>query len=121
MFVRMGAGAVERLVDGLGYSRVSASVSTALVGGEPVLRFRRGSMNARRVHVELVLLGGERAIDVSFHPAAASDVVRGHARQHPRPGCPPRPPRQHRGHVLHPAQRHAGVLAVYREKPPPAK
>ena len=85
MFVHM-----ERLTDGLWYERTSASVSQVGVRRrsngeiEPVLRLRRGAMNGRRVHVDLVLLGGDRAVEVSFHPAATVDLVRGHAR---RRGC----------------------------------
>ena len=76
---------MERLTDGLWYERQTASSSVVGVRRrstgdvEPVLRLRRGSMNARRVHVDLVLLGGDRAVEVSFHPAAVVDLVRGHA------------------------------------------
>ena len=77
--------AMERLTDGLWYGRETAS--TSLVGVrrrsngdvEPVLRLRRGAMNGRRVHVDLVLLGGDRTVEVSFHPAATVDLVRGYA------------------------------------------
>ena len=78
---------MQRLTDGLWYERTSASVSQVGVrrrssgDAEPVLRLRRGVMNGRRVHVDLVLLGGDRAVEVSFHPAATVDLVRGHARR----------------------------------------
>jgi hypothetical protein len=83
MFVVVG---IERLTEGLWYERQAPSVSVVHVGGSAaersaVLRVRRAAMNGRRVHVDLVLLGGARTIDVSFHPAAAVDVVRGHARR----------------------------------------
>ena len=80
MFVGM-----ERLTDGLWYDRTTASTSVVGVrrrsggGIEPMLRFRRAAMNGRRVHVDLVLLGGDRTVEVSFHPAATVDLVRGHA------------------------------------------
>lgn len=78
---------MERLTDGLWYDRRAPSAS--LVGVrrrttdpvEPVLRLRRGAMNGRRLHVDLVLLGGDRTVEVSFHPAATVDLVRGHARR----------------------------------------
>ena len=76
---------MERLTDGLWYERETASSSLVGMrrrstgGVEPVLRLRRGAMNGRRVHVDLVLLGGDRSVEVSFHPAATVDLVRGHA------------------------------------------
>lgn len=76
---------MERLTDGLWYERRTVSISVFAVGRrsggdpEPVLRLRRGPMNGRRVHVDLVLLGGDRVVEVSFHPAATVDLVRGHA------------------------------------------
>lgn len=82
--------AMERLTDGLWYERETASSSRVGVRRrssgevEPVLRLRRGAMNGRRVHVDLVLLGGDRCVEVSFHPAATVDLVRGHAE---RRGC----------------------------------
>lgn len=76
---------MERLTDGLWYERQTASTSVVTVRrrardhAEAVLRIRRGAMNGRRVHVDLVLLGGDRTVEVSFHPAATVDLVRGHA------------------------------------------
>ncbi len=35
-----------------------------------------------RARVDLVLLEGERTVDVSFHPAASVEVVRAHSRRH---------------------------------------
>ena len=76
---------MDRLTDGLWYERQTASTSVVAVRrrtrdpAEPVLRIRRGAMNGRRVHVDLVLLGGDRTVEVSFHPAATVDLVRGHA------------------------------------------
>jgi hypothetical protein len=79
---------MEQLTDGLWYERSTASSSHVGVERrpgsgaiEPVLRLRRGAMNGRRVHVDLVLLGGDRAVEVSFHPAATVDLVQGHARR----------------------------------------
>jgi hypothetical protein len=86
MFVDM-----ERLTDGLWFERESASSSVFGIARlrpgrsgeeiEPVLRFRRGAMNGRRLHVDLVLLGGDRSVEVSFHPAATVDLVHGHAQR----------------------------------------
>jgi len=73
------------LTPGLWYTSESASSSIAQVARigsgtiEPVLRFRRGAMNAKRMHVDLVLLGGERSVEVSFHPAATVDFLAGQA------------------------------------------
>ncbi len=76
-----------QLTTGLWYSRETASSSIAEVARigsgtvEPVLRFRRGVMNAKRMHIDLVLLGGERSVEVSFHPAATVDLVHGQAQR----------------------------------------
>ena len=87
----MFATMMERLTEGLWFERESASSSVAGIVRlrsrrpgqeiEPVLRFRRGPMNGRRVHVDLVLLGGDRSVEVSFHPAATVDLVQGHAQR----------------------------------------
>lgn len=48
-------------------------------GTAPIVQLRRGE---GRAHVDLVLLGGDRTIDVSFQPATSVDLVREQAQWH---------------------------------------
>lgn len=68
--------AIERLTAGLGYER-RGRASVVHAAEEPILRLRRDRTRAR---VDLLLLGGERTVEVSFHPATADAVVRARAR-----------------------------------------
>lgn len=68
---------VEPLAPELVYERRAAS-SVLRCTARPILRLRR---DGPRVHVDLVLLDGDRFVEVSFHPAAASALVAGHARR----------------------------------------
>lgn len=67
----------ERLTAGLEYDRQPAA-SVVVAAGQPLLRVRR---EGRRAGVDLVLLGGDRTIEVSFHPSAANGLVRERARR----------------------------------------
>ncbi|HVF33657.1 MAG TPA: hypothetical protein VM933_11530, partial [Acidimicrobiales bacterium] len=69
--------ACERLTAGLEYDRRGA-VSAVLTEGEEVLRFRRGE---GRAHLDLVLLGGWRTVEISLQPAAAVRLVGERARR----------------------------------------
>lgn len=69
-----------QLTSGLWHERL-ATASVVSTAAGPVLRIRRG---AGRAHVELLLLGGEHTIEVSFHPAAALRLIEEQARRHRR-------------------------------------
>jgi hypothetical protein len=73
---------VVRLTAGLEGVR-RASSTTVVAGGRPLLRVRRGggAGGGGRAVVELLLLDGARAIDVSLQPSAAVGVVRSQARR----------------------------------------
>lgn len=68
---------VEPLAPELVYERRESS-SVVRGATRPILRLRR---DGSRGHVDLVLLDGDRFVDVSFHPAAAAALVAGHARR----------------------------------------